>query len=176
MSSKADESGTGALAMPTEDREHLAEQSRTWACPHCQRANEDQLAKGHEEGISAQGTAAGAETDVLPASSTDDAIVVPTQATASGLHDGPSRATTASNAPTKDTTRLPGLGLRPVGIATAIAPSEPAPTPTQDRHAPSMVHVLESRLVTYDRMLATVDVLMGILCALLVLWILNVYK
>ena len=151
MTSKKDEAGYGAASMNDEGRKLLAEKSRVWTCPLCQKSNAELLP---EEPSRAPNTA---PPTALPASLVSEGIEEP--ATTPDQSMSTVREEPISKEPTPTT--------NPQASAPTVAPS------TTEETAPSMAEMLHARAESYRRTISMIDSLMGLICVMLFLLVLK---
>ena len=151
MTSKKDEAGYGAASMNDEGRKLLAEKSRVWTCPLCQKSNAELLP---EEPSRAPNTA---PPTALPASLVSEGIEEP--ATTPDQSMSTVREEPISKEPTPTT--------NPQASAPTVAPS------TMEETAPSMAEMLHARAESYRRTISMIDSLMGLICVMLFLLVLK---
>lgn len=151
MTSKKDEAGYGAASMNDEGRKLLAEKSRVWTCPLCQKSNAELLP---EEPSRAPNTA---PPTALPASLVSEGIEEPATTPDQSMSTVREEPISKESTPTTNSQ----------ASAPTVAPS------TMEETAPSMAEMLHARAESYRRTISMIDSLMGLICVMLFLLVLK---
>lgn len=151
MTSKQDEAGYGAASMNDEGRKLLAEKSRSWICPLCQKSNAELLPKEPNRAPSTP------PNTKMPTTTVSDGIEEPAAPPKESI--SPVIEETSSKEPTPTTNPQP---------------STPTVTqPTIQETTPSMAEMLHARAESYRRTISMIDSLMGLICVMLFLLVLK---